>query len=158
MLHTYMEHIGADLPFNYCDSVARFYAHVFEVSSDDKVRRLVLTELFKLGPRHNRYPVADIVRELLWSLKDETRAAFVAGVIADTPEAAWYYHRQTLRGPLPPLIEDALAAADAEDEPEGLDASARSADRVFKQRAVARPTGPARRPAGASSRSHRPLR
>jgi eukaryotic-like serine/threonine-protein kinase len=118
MLNTYIEHIGGDLPFNYCDSVARFYAHVFGVSPDDEVRRLVLAELLKLGPRHNRYPVADIVRELLWSLEDDVKTAFVAGVIAKTPEAAWYYHRQTLKGPLPPLIEDALATADAEDEPD----------------------------------------
>ncbi len=58
------------------------------------------------------------MRELLWTLKDDTKTAFVAGVIAETPEAAWHYHRQTLKGPPPPMIADALATADAEDEPD----------------------------------------
>jgi hypothetical protein len=89
----------------YCDSVARFYAFVFEASPDEAMKRLVLEELLRLGPRHNRYPVADIVRGVLWSVEDEDLGEF----IAETPEAAWYYHRQTLQKPMLLVIERALA-------------------------------------------------
>jgi hypothetical protein len=108
MLARYMEHIAGDVPFSYCDSVARFYAFVFEASPDEAVKRLVLEELLRLGPRHNRYPVADIVRGVLWSVEDEDLGEFIAEVIAKTPEAAWYYHRQTLQKPMLPVIERAL--------------------------------------------------
>jgi hypothetical protein len=48
-------------------------------------RAKALKELHNLGSRRNRYPVADIVPALLWSLEDHATTALVAGIIANTP-------------------------------------------------------------------------
>jgi serine/threonine protein kinase len=108
MLNRYVQHVKGDLPWVYCDIAARFYNTVFFASGDEKVQRLVLQELLSLGARHNRYPVGDVVRDLLWNVKDRPTAQLVASVIADTPESVWYHHGRTFEGKLMPAIKKAL--------------------------------------------------
>lgn len=108
MFRTYLGHISGGLPFDYCDEVAHLCACVFECSPNPDVRWLAFQKMLAVGARHNRYPVADQVRELLWGIKDEASAELAASVVADEPTAIWYHHWQLFRKSLPPQVKDAF--------------------------------------------------
>lgn len=119
VLARFVAHIEGDLPFDYCDEVARFYAVVFRVARDEAVRRVVLSELLSLGVRHERYAVADVVREVLWEVHAAGDVRLVVDVVGESSDAWWYRHWQTFNGPLDRRVARALEGAREPDPAEG---------------------------------------
>jgi hypothetical protein len=111
VLVTLAEHTQAELPFELCDELARFYAVVFRVAGNAALRRLALAALLALGPPHRRYAVADVVRGVLWSVRSRADVALVLAVIEQSPWTGWYAHHHTFRGPLQEQVAAALARA-----------------------------------------------
>jgi tRNA A-37 threonylcarbamoyl transferase component Bud32 len=119
VLGRFVAHIEGDLPFDYCDEVARFYAVVFRVAQDEAVLRVVLSELLSLGVRHERYAVADVVREVLWEVHAAGDVRLVVDVVGESSDAWWYRHWQTFNGPLDRRVARALEGAREPDPAEG---------------------------------------
>jgi len=120
LFRTYLSHIDGGLPFDYCDDVARLCAEVFDCASQDSLRKLAFQTMLRIGATHNRYPVADEVRSLLWGISDERSAQLAAEVVTEEPTAVWYIHWQLFRRPLPDAVREAfdrltLPTADDED-------------------------------------------
>lgn len=90
----YGEHIGENLPFAYCDIAAGFYIRVFRVGGDEAVRVRALQRAMAIGATHNRYPVADQIRDLLWSTHDPTSVKLAIQAIHDEVTWPWYNHPQ----------------------------------------------------------------
>jgi hypothetical protein len=72
---------------------------VFEYATQDSLRKHAFTTVLRAGAHHNRYLVADQVRELLWGIADHRSAKLAASVIRREPAAIWYVHRQLFRQP-----------------------------------------------------------
>jgi len=108
MFETYVEHIQGGLPFDYCDEVARLCAEVFEYAPQDALRKLALRTMLRVGANHNRYPVADQVRALMWGISCARDARLAAEVIEEEPTSVWYVHWQLFRRPLPDEVRAAF--------------------------------------------------
>jgi hypothetical protein len=67
----------------------------------------------RLGASHNRYAVADQVRDFLWDLTGTSRAREVAKVITREPSANWYDHPLLYRRPLHERVAKAFASLGA---------------------------------------------
>ncbi|MGH2879634.1 MAG: hypothetical protein ACRDK4_08525 [Solirubrobacteraceae bacterium] len=100
--------LGDEPPFELCDEVARFYAAVFRVACDEEVRVLALRLLFALGRAQDRFAIGDVVRAVLWTVRGREQVELAVRAIEGSPDAAWYAHRHTLRGPLPAPVRRAL--------------------------------------------------
>lgn len=120
MARRFDAHIGGAVPFDYCDGVARVYLLAARLHESRDLRAFLLARVLKLGASHNRYPVADQVRDFLWSTPDGARAKEVAKVIRTEPAAIWYDHALLYRKPLAPPIAKAFAAISLP-EPEPAD-------------------------------------
>ena len=104
----YGEHIGKNLPFTYCEVAAGFYIRVFRVGGEDGVRVRALQRALAIGATHNRYPVADQIRDLLWRIDDSTSAKLAADAIRNEATSPWYDHPQLYARELHPEIRAAM--------------------------------------------------
>jgi hypothetical protein len=107
------DHTRPPLPYELCEELASFYATVFRVCSRDSHRRLALAQLLALGPTHRCYAVADVVRELLRSLRRRREVELAAEVLERSPWSGWYAHPRTLSASLHPRLLWVLVRARA---------------------------------------------
>jgi serine/threonine protein kinase len=92
LLRTYDGYISGNLPFAYCDDVARFYVRVFRATESVELQRLTLARLIEMGASHNRWRVGELTGALLSEIRDVSQAMVVAEVIdADSFHAAWFW-------------------------------------------------------------------
>ena len=78
------------LRFEYCDTIADFYAELFGVVEDYEVRALILSRLPSLGFSHNRWHVGLTFGRLVTSLKDPALIFLVKEILENDPSlAAW---------------------------------------------------------------------
>lgn len=92
MLATYDNHVSGGLPYEYCDTVADFYASVFLRTDRIDVRKLIVSRLISLGSTHHRYHVRKQLLRVLGRLDEATEAstvAMVVDIIADNEHAAF---------------------------------------------------------------------
>lgn len=99
------------LNFDYCDTVADFYAAVFRFTIDISIKRLIVDRLIDLGYSHNRFHVHDVVVDLNASLSDPTDVAIAEESILNQPEAAAWYADRALERPLAAPIAEAFRTA-----------------------------------------------
>ncbi len=112
---SYLSHIEGSLPFSYCDVAARFLIAVFESCDQEELRRLALARVITIGATHNRYPVADLLRRLLWRL-DGADAKLAADVLAAESVTPWYDHPRLYGQELDPAIEAAISGQPVDDD------------------------------------------
>lgn len=92
LLRTYDGYISGNLPFAYCDVVARFYVRVFRATDSVELQRLTLSRLIDMGASHNRWRVGELTGALLSEIRDVSQAMVVAEVIDANPfHAAWFW-------------------------------------------------------------------
>jgi serine/threonine protein kinase len=101
------------LPFEYCDTVADFYAAVFRFTADLSVKRLIADRLLDLGYSHNRFHVHDVVIDLVVSLADRTDVAIAEESVLNNPAAAAWYAERALQHPLAEPVAKAFRGAQA---------------------------------------------
>ncbi|WP_210493624.1 serine/threonine-protein kinase [Patulibacter sp. SYSU D01012] len=106
----YFARTDGRLPFSYCDDVARFCTAAFTAETSDDVRIAALTKLLNVGAHHERYPVGEQFRELIWSLADEHLIELAARVIKTEPAADWFNHGRLWNRAVPAPIEKAFRA------------------------------------------------
>jgi serine/threonine protein kinase len=114
----YDSHISESgvLNFDYCDTVADFYAAIFRFTADLSVKRLIVDRLIDLGHSHNRFHVHDVFIDLVVSLSDPTDVAIAEESILNQPRAAsWYAERALDRALAAPIAEAFTNAQAAED-------------------------------------------
>jgi hypothetical protein len=111
VLEVLAEYAGEEPPWDLCDELARFYAAVFARAACREQRERALVLLLALGAREERYAVADVVRAVLWTVRDREEIECARAAIERSPHAWWYAHPHTLRGPLPGSVAEALARA-----------------------------------------------
>ncbi|HEX4304837.1 MAG TPA: protein kinase [Solirubrobacterales bacterium] len=91
VLGEYDKHIEGGLPFDYCDTVARFYRAAWNETDDLQLRELILRRLIVMGAGHNRWFVREVVAELLAGVDDKATAMMAAEVIdSEAADAAWH--------------------------------------------------------------------
>jgi eukaryotic-like serine/threonine-protein kinase len=91
MLEEFDQHIEGGLPWDYCDTVARFYRQIWQETDDLAIRELILRRLIVMGTWHNRYFVREVVGELLADVDDKATAMMAAHVIKENAsDAAWH--------------------------------------------------------------------
>jgi len=109
----YDDHVSASggLNFEYCDTVADFYAAVFRFATDLSIKRLIVNRLIDLGYSHNRFHVHDVVVDLAVSLSDPTDVAIAEEAVLGQPEASAWYAESALSRPLAAPIAEAFRSA-----------------------------------------------
>jgi hypothetical protein len=85
VLGAYDDAVSGNLPFEYCDVVARFYSKLYARFSDAATRRLLLGRLLDIGVSHNRFFVMDVVAKMLAAIKDPAEAAVARDVLLQHP-------------------------------------------------------------------------
>jgi serine/threonine protein kinase len=119
MVESFSERVEGRLPWSDVDGFARFYGRVFRGSDDEELARHVLAKLLWLGMSHNRYPVADVFRGLIWETTDDDEAQLVAEVIEENAAyAAWFHHPLLFQRPVHEKIKAALDATIGEGDDE----------------------------------------
>ena len=112
MLRTYDGYVSGNLPFAYCDIVARFYVRVFRRSGSVELQRLTLSRLIEMGASHNRWRVGELTGALLADIRDVSQAMAVAEVIdADHYHAEWFWDPWVKGQRLMKPIADAFSRA-----------------------------------------------
>jgi len=61
IIQAYDGYISGNLPFAYCDTVARFYEKIFWEVDNYGVKKLVFSRLLDMGCSHNRFYVRDVM-------------------------------------------------------------------------------------------------
>ncbi len=111
-VRTYDEHVTGDLPFSYCDTVARFLERIFNATSDFAVRRLCLTRLFEMGYSHNRWSVRETATGILTSLASPGDVALAQEVIRGHQREAAWVAEEALKNPMRNQLREALQRAE----------------------------------------------
>jgi hypothetical protein len=112
VLGEYDKHIEGGLPFDYCDTVARFYRDAWNETDDLRLRELMLRRLIVMGASHNRWFVGDVVSELLAGVDDKGTAMMAAAVIdSASGDAAWHAERVLEAKPMRPIAKALRRAA-----------------------------------------------
>jgi len=91
VLRDYDKHLDDGLTFDYCDVAADFYETVFEATTDDSVRQLVLKRLFRLGCDYNRFYVGQVFARIVCSLQDPSLIMAARDIIAGDQRAASFH-------------------------------------------------------------------
>jgi serine/threonine protein kinase len=106
MLKQFDTHIEGGLPWDYCDTVARFYRRAWFETDDLGLREMILRRLIVMGASHNRFFVRDVVAELLAGIDDKATAMMAAAVIdSEAADAAWHAEKALEGKPLRPIAK-----------------------------------------------------
>ncbi len=109
VLENFDAEVSGDIGFEYCDTVADFYARVFDNTTSHRLRTLVLERLALMGPRHNRWHVGHVLGRLVNGLRDESLLLELRRVLADdSGSARWNEEYLT---DVPPIIKEVLRGA-----------------------------------------------
>lgn len=120
VLRAYDNEVSGDLPFEYCDVVANFYAKVFRWTRSDNPKLLVLRRLPLLGCSHNRWHVGTVFGALVKGLADPSLIMAVRDVLRTNPDAAqWckpYLERQSLPSAIRSVLRNLPSSSEASEE------------------------------------------
>lgn len=70
IIQVYDRYVSGNLPFEYCDTVAKFYEKIFLEADSFAVKSMVLNRLLDLGCSHNRFYVRDVIAKILYEIRD----------------------------------------------------------------------------------------
>ncbi len=85
VLHRYDHHVSGNLPFKYCDTVARLYREIFNLPVDPAIQRVVLQRLLTMGELHNRWFVLQTACGLIGAIRAPGLALVALEVIKENP-------------------------------------------------------------------------
>ncbi len=88
VLQRYDNHVRAKMSFKYCDTVARLYREIFNLSYDTAIRRLVLERLLIMGDEHNRWFVLGVFCDLIGNIQDANSALIAVEVLKAHPDVS----------------------------------------------------------------------
>lgn len=108
ILRDYDKHLDDGLTFDYCDVAADFYETVFEATSDDSLRQLVLKRLLRLGCDYNRFYVGQVFARLVCSLEDPSLIMAARDIIAGDQRAASFHFPYLRKYTIPQAIRKVL--------------------------------------------------
>lgn len=111
LFFVYDRHIDGSLPFNYCDTVAGFYARVFDSTDDVEIKRVIAARLWELGPRHNRWHVGSVLARMVARVNDRSDEMVLVEAITNAPRYAEWNARYFAEVEVPGLIGRALKEA-----------------------------------------------
>lgn len=70
VIEAYDKAVSGDLPFSYCDTVARFYEKIFKYTDDYEIKSLIIHRLPKLAYHHNRWYVRTVFSNIFCKIDD----------------------------------------------------------------------------------------
>lgn len=112
VLQQFDEYAAGSHPWSYTDVIADFFADVFDLSGDLKVRRMVLERVLLMGYEHNRYHVGDVAVRLFGACaSDASEVLMAAEVLQGNPIAAGFVAGGLRQRSLPPAMLKALPQA-----------------------------------------------
>lgn len=104
----YDDHVSGELVFEYCDIVADFYKRVFFLTVDDEIKRMILNRLPRMGHKHNRFHVGDVLAAILKQIDDPALFMVIEDVFTSEPEIAKWCKSYLKEVSLPSMIRDTL--------------------------------------------------
>lgn len=102
--------VSGTLSFDYCDTVADFYARIFDVKSAVDLREPILQRLTLMGYNHSRWHVGTVLGELVKNVSDEGLAVAYASFLGQEFAAAHWAKKYILQNSPPKKIADAIRA------------------------------------------------
>jgi eukaryotic-like serine/threonine-protein kinase len=108
LLESYEKAITGTLGFDYCDTVADFYAKVFGITGSIDLRSRILERLALVGWNHNRWHVGGVLATLVAGLTDPALVVAFGKFLRENPDAAAWCETYLQRVSMPDGIVKVL--------------------------------------------------